>query len=86
MEHSNAIAPDSETLALLGKKEILKRRFSFWSLFAFAVCELITWETVLVLFSESLKNGGPAGAIYGFTIAWISTLYVSKHFVIQMGG
>jgi hypothetical protein len=30
---------DSDTLALLGKKQVLKRRFGFWSLFGFAVCE-----------------------------------------------
>jgi choline transport protein len=37
-------ASDCDTLARLGKKEVLKRRFGFWSLFAFAACELITWE------------------------------------------
>ena len=67
---------DSSTLALLGKTQVLKRRFTFTSLFAFAVCELITWETVLALFSEAFENGGPAGAIYGFIIAWASTLSV----------
>lgn len=70
------ISTDSDTLALLGKKQVLKRRFGFWSLFAFAVCELITWETVLALFAEGLDNGGPAGLIYGFMIAWFSTLFV----------
>src|SRR5215469_6677896 len=81
MEHGDVIPPDSETLALLGKREILRRRFSFWSLFAFAVCELITWEMVLALFSQGLTNGGPAGLVYGFIIASLSTLYVamSKH-------
>ena len=67
---------DSGTLALLGKKQVLKRRFSFVSLFGFAVCELITWETVLALFSQAFNNGGPAGAVYGFIIAWSSTLSV----------
>ncbi|KAK5721219.1 hypothetical protein LTR17_014780 [Elasticomyces elasticus] len=67
---------DSLILASLGKKQVLKRRFSFTSLFAFAVCELITWETVLALFSQAFDNGGPAGAIYGFIIAWFSTLSV----------
>ncbi|GAB7363675.1 hypothetical protein MBLNU230_g4245t1 [Neophaeotheca triangularis] len=67
---------DSATLALLGKKQVLKRRFGFFSLFAFAVCELITWETTLALFSEAFENGGPAGAVYGFIIAWFSTLSV----------
>ncbi|KAJ9606975.1 hypothetical protein H2200_008986 [Cladophialophora chaetospira] len=67
---------DSHALALLGKKQVLKRRFGFWSLFGFAVCELITWETVLALFSQGFDNGGPAGLVYGFIIAWSSTLSV----------
>ena len=71
------ISGDSDTLALLGKKQVLKRRFGFWSLFAFAVCELITWETVLALFAQALENGGPAGLVYGFLIAWLSSLFVT---------
>ena len=67
---------DTDRLALLGKKQVLKRRFGFISIFAFAVCELITWETVLALFSQGFNNGGPAGLVYGFLIAWLSTLSV----------
>lgn len=67
---------DTDTLAKLGKKQVLKRRFGFWSLLAFAICELITWETVLALFSQGLENGGPGGLVYGFLIAWLSTLSV----------
>ncbi|EME44150.1 hypothetical protein DOTSEDRAFT_71837 [Dothistroma septosporum NZE10] len=73
---SNGKTADDATLALLGKKQVLKRRFSFVSMFGFAVCELITWETVLALFSQALDNGGPAGAIYGYIIAWFSTMSV----------
>jgi len=76
MGRSSGIDTDSNTLALLGKKQVLKRRFGFWSLFGFAVCELITWETVLALFSQGFNNGGPAGLVYGFIIAWSSTLSV----------
>lgn len=72
-DHGSA---DDAMLAMLGKKQVLKRRFSFFTLFGFAVCELITWETVLALFKQLLENGGPAGAIYGFIIAWSSTLSV----------
>lgn len=67
---------DTDRLALLGKKQVLKRRFGFISIFGFAVCELITWETVLALFSQGFNNGGPAGLVYGFLIAWLSTLSV----------
>ena len=74
--HGSIEETDSAVLALLGKKQVLKRRFSFTSMFAFAVCELITWETVLAIFYQAFNNGGPAGAIYGFVIAWSSTLSV----------
>ena len=67
---------DSDRLALLGKKQVLKRRFGLVAIFGFAVCELITWETVLALFSQGFNNGGPAGLVYGFLIAWLSTLSV----------
>lgn len=76
VDSSSLHSTDSATLALLGKKQVLKRRFGFVSLIGFAVCELITWETVLALFSQSLDNGGPAGAVFGFIIAWASTLSV----------
>jgi choline transport protein len=67
---------DAAVLARLGKKQVLARRFNFWTLFGFAVCELITWETVLALFSEGFENGGPSGLLYGFIIAWSSTFSV----------
>ena len=67
---------DVAALAFLGKKQVLTRRFGFTHLLGFAICELITWETVLALFSQAFDNGGPAGAVYGFIIAWVSTLSV----------
>ncbi|KXL44695.1 hypothetical protein M433DRAFT_838 [Acidomyces richmondensis BFW] len=73
---ANLVASDSNVLASLGKKQVLKRRFAFLSMFSFAVVELITWETVLAIFNEAFTNGGPAGAVYGFIIAWFSTLSV----------
>ena len=75
-ESTSLHSTDSATLALLGKKQVLKRRFGALSLIAFAVCELITWETVFALFSQPLENGGPSGAVYGFIIAWSSTFSV----------
>lgn len=57
-ERNNAQTADSDILASLGKKQVLKRRFGLVSIFGFAICELITWETVLALFSQGLDNGG----------------------------
>ncbi|KAJ5806349.1 uncharacterized protein N7503_003951 [Penicillium pulvis] len=65
---------DDQALARLGKKQVLKRRFGFYSIIGFAMAELITWETVLTLFYESYENGGSAGAFYGYIIACLSTL------------
>jgi amino acid transporter len=65
---------DDLALARLGKKQVLKRRFNFMAIVGFAMAELITWETVLTLFSQSFDNGGPAGAFYGYIIACLSTL------------
>lgn len=33
------LAADADVLARLGKKQVLKRRFGFWSLLAFAICK-----------------------------------------------
>ena len=71
---------DTETLRLLGKKQVLQRRFYFPSLFAFAVNELITWETVLVFLAQGLRNGGPAGLVYGYIISFASTMYAASLF------
>jgi choline transport protein len=75
-ERSSNADSDTDRLALLGKKQVLKRRFGLVSIFGFAMCELITWETVLALFAQGFNNGGPAGLVYGFLIAWLSTLSV----------
>lgn len=76
IERGNGGIADSDVLALLGKKQVLKRRFGLISIFSFAMCELITWETVLALFTQGLDNGGPAGLVYGYIIAWSSTLSI----------
>jgi choline transport protein len=76
VDHEDPHNADDAALAMLGKKQVLIRRFSLFPLLCFAVCELITWETTLALFSQSFENGGPAGAVYGFIIAWCSTLSV----------
>ncbi|KAL2057520.1 hypothetical protein ABVK25_001904 [Lepraria finkii] len=67
---------DEHGLARLGKKQVLKRRFGFLSLFGFSCTILVTWETVLALFQQAFQNGGPVGLAYGFIIAWLSTFSV----------
>lgn len=75
IDHGSA-PTDLQALARLGKTQVLKRRFGFFSIVGFAMAELITWETVLTLFSQAFENGGPAGAFFGYIIACLSTLSV----------
>ncbi|OTA98288.1 hypothetical protein M426DRAFT_116777 [Hypoxylon sp. CI-4A] len=73
---STYLERDSHGLARLGKSQVLKRRFGFLSIFGFSCCILITWETVLALFTEAFDNGGPAGLAWGFLISWACSLSV----------
>ncbi|KAI9660069.1 MAG: hypothetical protein M1821_001421 [Bathelium mastoideum] len=69
---------DEDTLALAktGKKQVLQRRFGLMSMTGFSCGLMATWEGLLVTFSLGLQNGGPAGLLYGFLIAWAGTLSV----------
>ncbi|KAJ3455613.1 hypothetical protein MRS44_017095 [Fusarium solani] len=72
---SNGYA-DSDQLARLGKKQVLKRNFGFMSILGFSCTILITWEAVAVLFAQGLNNGGTAGVIYSFLIVWVGNFSV----------
>lgn len=37
---------------------------------------LVTWEGLLIVFVQGLTNGGPAGLVYGYLLAWMGTLAV----------
>ncbi|KAL8941810.1 MAG: hypothetical protein Q9211_001662 [Gyalolechia sp. 1 TL-2023] len=49
---------DAVVLARLGKKQVLKRRFGFLSLFGFSCTILITWETVLAWVGDQSQCQG----------------------------
>ncbi|GAW21671.1 hypothetical protein ANO14919_111940 [Xylariales sp. No.14919] len=65
---------DDRDLARLGKKPVLKRNFGFMSILGFSCTVLITWEGMLIVSTQSLLNGGPAGVIWGYIIVWIGTI------------
>ncbi|KAL8826829.1 MAG: hypothetical protein Q9170_007253 [Blastenia crenularia] len=67
---------DREELARLGKKQVLKRNFGFMSMLGFSCTMLVTWEGLLIVFVQGLNNGGPAGLLYGYILAWLGTLAV----------
>ncbi|OAA77079.1 Amino acid/polyamine transporter I [Akanthomyces lecanii RCEF 1005] len=67
---------DSEQLARLGKKSVLKRNFGFMSILGFSCTILITWEATLLLSAQGLANGGYAGIIYGYIVVWLGNISV----------
>ncbi|THC87979.1 hypothetical protein EYZ11_012579 [Aspergillus tanneri] len=56
---------DDANLAQIGKKAVLKRNFGLLSILGFSCTIIATWEGLL--------DGGPAGAIYAYIVAWIGT-------------
>ncbi|KAI0539934.1 putative GABA permease [Xylaria digitata] len=65
---------DDRDLVRLGKKPVLKRNFGFMSILGFSCTVLITWEGMLIVSTQSLVNGGPAGVIWGYIIVWVGTI------------
>ncbi|KAI0814706.1 putative GABA permease [Xylaria sp. FL0064] len=65
---------DDRDLIRVGKKPVLKRNFGFMSVLGFSCTVLITWEGMLIVSTQSLLNGGPAGVIWGYIIVWLGTL------------
>ncbi|OTA98391.1 hypothetical protein M426DRAFT_17454 [Hypoxylon sp. CI-4A] len=50
------------------------RNFGFMSILGFSCTVLITWEGILIVSTQSLVNGGPAGVIWGYIIVWAGTV------------
>ncbi|KAF2794551.1 putative GABA permease [Melanomma pulvis-pyrius CBS 109.77] len=44
------------------------------SILGFSCTVLITWEGILIVSTQSLLNGGPAGVIWGYLIVWVGTI------------
>ncbi|KAI5923264.1 putative GABA permease [Camillea tinctor] len=72
--NSAGYSRDERDLMRLGKNPVLKRNFGFMSIMGFSCTVLITWEGIMIVSSQSLLNGGPAGVIWGYLIVWIGTL------------
>ncbi|PVI00908.1 amino acid transporter [Periconia macrospinosa] len=71
---TGSVGNDDAVLAGLGKKAVLKRRFSFLTILSYSCTVLVTWEASLILFLTGLTNGGSAGVIYGYILTWAGTV------------
>ncbi|KAL9003986.1 MAG: hypothetical protein Q9188_003171 [Gyalolechia gomerana] len=76
VERADADDRDRAELARLGKKQVLQRSCGFMSMLSFSCTMLVTWEGLLIVFVQGLTNGGPAGLVYGYLLAWMGTLAV----------
>ncbi|MCJ1465810.1 hypothetical protein MMC07_004429 [Pseudocyphellaria aurata] len=76
VEVEGFLSRDEHEMALLGKKQQLRRNFGFVSIIGFSCTLMITWEGLLVVFTYGLGNGGPAGLVYGFLFCWLGYLSV----------
>ncbi|KAF1960390.1 amino acid transporter [Byssothecium circinans] len=63
----------------LGKAQVFKRNFGYWSVFGFASLYMSTWEYVLVSLSSGFANGGFGGIFWTFiaTTICFSTVVLS---------
>ncbi|KAK4496526.1 hypothetical protein PRZ48_012506 [Zasmidium cellare] len=70
---------DKHDMRVLGKKQVLRRHFSFTSMVGFSSTVLVAWEETPVLAIYALDNGGTAIIFWGIIAAIIgcSAIYMS---------
>lgn len=67
---------DAQALARLGKKPVLRRRFSFIAMLGFTCTVLVTWEVIPIIYVTGLTNGGNAGFAYSYLFALVGSLSI----------
>lgn len=77
-EHGNTIEnkdqQDENAMEAVGKIQVVKRNFSFWTLFGLGASQMCTWEAVFFANVTAMVNGGPATLVYGFIYAILGAL------------
>ncbi|OCT47673.1 putative amino-acid permease PB24D3.02c [Cladophialophora carrionii] len=68
---------DQRDMFRMGKHQELRRNFRFVSIFGFSMILMASWETILGTSIIGLINGGTAGMIWLFLVAWIGFLAVN---------
>ncbi|RVX74884.1 hypothetical protein B0A52_01161 [Exophiala mesophila] len=75
---------DQRDMFRLGKAQELRRNFRFVSIFGFSMILMASWETMLGTSIIGLINGGTAGLIWMYLVAWIGFLAVNTS-MAEMG-
>ncbi|KAK5207732.1 hypothetical protein LTR99_010850 [Exophiala xenobiotica] len=68
---------DQRDMFRMGKAQELRRNFRFVSIFGFSMILMASWETMLGTSIIGLINGGTAGMIWMYLVAWIGFLAVN---------
>ncbi|OAL31186.1 hypothetical protein AYO22_01219 [Fonsecaea multimorphosa] len=75
---------DQRDMFRMGKHQELRRNFRFVSIFGFSMILMASWETMLGTSIIGLINGGTAGMIWLYLVAWIGFLAVNTS-MAEMG-
>ncbi|KAM0723329.1 hypothetical protein Q7P37_001531 [Cladosporium fusiforme] len=67
---------DQRDMAMLGKKQVLRRNFKFVTMLGFASTVMASWEVLLVLFKLTLMTGGFPNLFWGFIVNVCGMLFV----------
>lgn len=73
-----AAAQDDQQLAALGKKQELKRNFSFLSMLGLAFAILNSWTALSASLSLALPSGGSTSVLWGLVTAGICNLCLAS--------
>lgn len=65
---------DRHDMAVLGRKQVLRRNFQFVSMVGFASVLIATWELLFVNLLFNLTDGGTGGIFWGYTVVIIAVV------------
>jgi len=61
-------AADRHDMSMLGKRQVLRRQFRFWTMLGFASTVMVAWEFCLLVSPFSLQDGGTPAVFWGLII------------------
>ncbi|KAK0281492.1 hypothetical protein LTR35_000793 [Friedmanniomyces endolithicus] len=59
---------DRLDMSMLGKTQVLRRQFKFWTMLGFASTVMVAWEFCLLVSPFSLEDGGTPAVFWGLII------------------
>lgn len=65
---------DRHDMAILGRKQVLRRNFQFLSMLGFASVLIATWELLFVNLLFNLTDGGTGGIFWGYTVVMVAVI------------